>query len=281
MVYGLLKGCSDTRLPLELFALSVNLMETLPEKGAWIGRWMDSRPVHGTVHEQDDCLPEGMMTWLFSLISTVAQFKILFLNPIPGDPIPSSQGFYLPAYFRPANETPPPPPELFVIAILACSNNILAACAHPMSQDYENHNSAHWAIIVSRGRFGVSQLRVATKVLWNEIKTLSQRQVWGKMHKRMDQIERHAARTMKEETEDELEGVEEGAIETMAMRRIVYGGAPWVERYERCERYEGTGVDWDDEDHDDDHDSGVNQNVKFGTEETKSVTVSGWLDGIE
>lgn len=141
-----------------------------------------------------------------------------------------------------------------------------------MSQDYENHNSAHWAIIVSRGRFGVSQVRVATKLLWNEIKSLSQGQVWGKMHKRMDQIERHAARTMKEEAEDELEGMEGGAMETMNMRRIIAGDV------EKFGRYEGTGVDWGNED---DDDSGVNQNTKFGTEETKSVTVNGWLDAIK
>jgi len=206
--------------------------------------------------------------------------KIHFLNLTSGDPIfHSSQGYYLSAYFRPANATPPPPPELFVLAILACSNNMLAACAHPMSADYDNHNSAHWAIIVSRARFGVSQVRVATQVLWNEIKKMSQGQVWGKMHKRMDQIERHAARTAKEEVEDDLEGMEEGEIETMAMRKIVSRGAMvW-------EPYQGTGVDWDDEEDDDDHhdghDSGVNQNVKYGTEETRSVTVNGWLDGIE
>lgn len=95
----------------------------------------------------------------------------------------------------------------------------------------------------------------------------------------MDQIERHAARTAKEEVEDDLEGMEEGEIETMAMRKIVSRGAMvW-------EPYQGTGVDWDDEEDDDDHhdghDSGVNQNVKYGTEETRSVTVNGWLDGIE
>lgn len=101
---------------------------------------------------------------------------------------------------------------------------------------------------------------------------MSQGQVWGKMHKRMDQIERHAARTMKEEAEDELEGVQEGTVETMNMRRMVAGEVG------RFARYEGTGVDWGNED---DDDSGVNLNERFGTESTKSVTVNGWLDGIE
>ena len=79
---------------------------------------------------------------------------------------------------------------------------------------------------------------------------------------------------MKEEAEDELEGMQEGAIETMNMRRIIAGEVG------RFARYEGTGVDWGNED-DDDDDSGVNQNMRFGTESTKSVTVNGWLDGIE
>ena len=61
-VYGILKYCSDTRLPLELFALAVNLIEALPRNGSWVGRWMDSRPEHGKIHEQDDCLPQGMLS---------------------------------------------------------------------------------------------------------------------------------------------------------------------------------------------------------------------------
>ena len=86
----------------------------------------------------------------------------------------------------------------------------------------------------------------------------------------MDQIERHAARTMKEEQEAEDEEVENGGLQWVVggIRRM------WMDD---AGRYEGTGQDWED----DDDDSGVNQNKRFGTEDTRSVTVNGWLDEIE
>ena len=67
VLYEFLKNCSDTRLPLELFALAINLMEVFPRNGSWMGRWMESRPEHGTVHEHDDCLPEGTRIFLYLL----------------------------------------------------------------------------------------------------------------------------------------------------------------------------------------------------------------------
>lgn len=108
---------------------------------------------------------------------------------------------------------------------------------------------------------------------------MAQDQVWGKMHKRMDQIERRAAKTMKEDAEDEDEMWEGGMLGVAGgMQRL---GIGTVGSYELAEprihygRYEGTGVDWQADD-----DSGVNHNKKFGTEETRSVTVSEWLNGI-
>lgn len=85
-IYGLLKGCSDTRLPLELFALAVNLMEALggdAAKGAWVEKWMESRPVHGKVHEQDDCLPEGTLTYVSSFKLIRLPIEILDLYAFP------------------------------------------------------------------------------------------------------------------------------------------------------------------------------------------------------
>ena len=58
-VYGMLKNCSDTRLPLELFALAINLMEALARKEDWVRVWMSSRPEHGKIHQHDDCMPQG------------------------------------------------------------------------------------------------------------------------------------------------------------------------------------------------------------------------------
>lgn len=64
-VYGILKNCSDTRLPLELFASAVNLMEAFPSNGRWVERWITLRPQHPSVHEYDDCLPEGTQFFVF------------------------------------------------------------------------------------------------------------------------------------------------------------------------------------------------------------------------
>ena len=58
-IYAMLKNCSDTRLPLELFALGINLMEALAGKEDYVREWMSSRPEHGKIHPYDDCMPQG------------------------------------------------------------------------------------------------------------------------------------------------------------------------------------------------------------------------------
>ena len=58
-IYVMLQHCSDTRLPLEQFALAVNILDALPHDGAWVKEWMDSRSARLPVRWEDDCLPDG------------------------------------------------------------------------------------------------------------------------------------------------------------------------------------------------------------------------------
>ena len=58
-VYAMLKNCSDTRLPLELFALGINLMKALARKEDWVREWMSSRPEPVEIHPYDDSMPHG------------------------------------------------------------------------------------------------------------------------------------------------------------------------------------------------------------------------------
>ena len=106
---------------------------------------------------------------------------------------------------------------------------------------------------------------------------MNQDQLWGKMHRRMDQIDRHAARTAKEEAEDEINETED-EDEGIDSRGDVRGISTRMGRMgmDDAGAFEGSGQDWDDDD-----ESGGNKNKKIGTEETRSVTVYGWLDGLE
>ena len=76
---------------------------------------------------------------------------------------------------------------------------------------------------------------------------------------------------MKEEAEDEGEGTDGGS----ELHTMLYGMHKM--RMDDAGGYEGTGQDWEE----DNNDSGGNRNAKVGTEDTRSVTVYGWLDGVE
>ena len=125
-------------------------------------------------------------------------------------------------------------------------------------------------MLVSRGRFGTNQVRAAYQVVGHEVVKMTQEEFWGKLSKRMDQIERHAARTVKEEALEAINGTDDS-------------GWPQGVPYSASDMgldvpgpYEGTGQDWAD----DDDMSGLNHNLKIGSEETRSVTVYGWLNTV-
>ena len=124
-------------------------------------------------------------------------------------------------------------------------------------------------MLVSRGRFGANQVRAAYQVVRRACNEMTHEEFWGKLSTRMDQIERHAARTMKAEAIEAIEGE--------------YSGWPQGLPYDAPEQdlnaprlYQGTGQDWAD----DDDMSGLNHNLKIGSEETRSVTVYGWLKSV-
>ena len=70
LIYVMLQNCSDTRLPLEQFALAVNIMDALPRNGEWVREWLDSRSARLPVRWHDDCLPDGMFNYSISAISS-------------------------------------------------------------------------------------------------------------------------------------------------------------------------------------------------------------------
>ncbi|KAL8832576.1 MAG: hypothetical protein Q9191_000200 [Dirinaria sp. TL-2023a] len=239
-VYVMLQHCSDTRLPLEQFALAVNILAVLPRDGEWVREWMESRSARLPVRWEDDCMPDG-------------------------DLIPSENGVYLPSYFRPDAETPPPPPELCVLGVLAIANDLLLGIRHPMGKDYRRHSPGHWAILVSRGRFGAGQVQAARKVIWRQVQKMRESQVWGKLHVRMDQIDRRAHRIENEEWEQEEENEEfQGIFEGLEGVRLREEGGLFG------------GSDLDDEE----ESGGLAVNAGAGTEDTKSMAFSDWLEKI-
>ena len=125
-------------------------------------------------------------------------------------------------------------------------------------------------MLVSRGRFGTNQVRAACQVLNQAVNKLTQEEFWAKLSKRMDQIERHAVRTVKEEALEAIDGPDDsgwpqGVPYSVSDMDLNVPGP-----------YAGTGQDWAD----DDDMSGLNHNLKIGSEETRSVTVYGWLDTV-
>lgn len=108
-------------------------------------------------------------------------------------------------------------------------------------------------------------------MLGAEIRKMDYALLWGKMDRRMDQIERHVQRAENEGWEEEERGRE------MSEMGRLYGevmDGMWWDGEAGDERYEGTGGDWSE----DEEDSGA---IDAGTETTRSVTVESWLDGIQ
>ena len=158
-----------------------------------------------------------------------------------------------------------------MLGVLAIANDLLLGTKHPMHKEYSYRRSAHWAILVSRGRFGVGQVRAARKVIWSQVQKMRESQVWGKLHVRMDQIERHAHRIENEEREQDEENEPAAAAE---------GVQGVVEGLQGVHLREDGGISGCSDGDAEDESDGVNINARFGTEDTKSMVFSDWLEKI-